>query len=432
MSLLLRNARVIDPANRMDQMADLYIRDGKIASIGQGLAANVNAAAQLDLAGKAVIPGLTDLVARLREPGFEYRGTLESELEAAMAGGITNIVLPPDTDPPLDEPGLIEMLRQRARQFDHVNLFPLGAMTVGLKGEVITEMAELTEAGCIGFSQADHPVVDSNVLLRAMQYARSFGYSLWLRAQDPWLSGTGVAASGAYATRLGLSGVPEQAETVALHTLFELQRAVGVHVHIGRLSSAAGVELVRAAKARGLPVTCDVSINSLHLIDLDIGFFDTNHRLDPPLRGQRDRQALRQGLIDGTIDAICSDHTPVDDDGKQLPFADAEAGATGLELLLSMTLKWAQQDGVDLMTALSRVTAGPAGILQRSGLDRPGLGTLSEGVPADLAIVDLDGHWVVNRDNLISQSWHTPFLGLEVPGRVHATIARGRVVWERA
>lgn len=430
MSLLLKNARVIDPANRMDQIADVLIRDGRIASIGT-FGGQEEVDAEIDLAGKAVLPGLTDLAARLREPGFEYRATLESELEAAMAGGITNLVLPPDTDPPLDEPGLVEMLKHRARQFDHVNLFPLGAMTVGLKGEIITEMAELTEAGCIGFSQADRPVVDTNVLLRAMQYARSFGYSLWLRAQDPWLSGTGVAASGAYAARLGLSGVPEQAETVALHTLFELQRAVGVHLHIGRLSSAAGVDLVRAAKARGLPVTCDVSINSLHLIDLDIGFFDTHYRLDPPLRGQRDRQALRQGLADGTIDAICSDHTPVDDDGKQLPFADAEAGATGLELLLSMTLKWAQQDNVDLLTALGRVTAGPAGVLQQSGLPADGRGTLSIGAPADLAIVDLEDHWVVTRENLISQSAHTPFLGHEVPAKVYATIARGRVVWER-
>lgn len=430
MSLLLKNARVIDPANRMDQVADVFVRDGKVATIG-ALQGRVNAALEVDLAGKAVLPGLTDLAARLREPGFEYRATLESELEAAMAGGITNLVLPPDTDPPLDEPGLVEMLKHRARQFDHVNLFPLGAMTVGLQGEVITEMAELTEAGCIGFSQADRPVVDSNVLLRAMQYAHSFGYSLWLRAQDPWLSGTGVAASGPYAARLGLSGVPEQAETVALHTLFELQRAVGGHLHICRLSSAAGVELVRAAKARGLPVTCDVSINSLHLIDLDIGFFDTSYRLDPPLRGQRDRHALRQGLADGTIDAICSDHTPVDDDGKQLPFADAEAGATGLELLLSMTLKWAQQDNLDLLTALARVTANPAGVLQQSGLQADGQGTLGIGAPADMVIVDLEDHWVVSRKTLISQSCHTPFLGLEVPGRVLATIARGRVVWER-
>lgn len=431
MNLLLKNARVIDPANRMDQVSDILIENGLIAAIGP-LQGTAQAQQQMDLAGKVVLPGLIDLAARLREPGFEYRATLESELKAALAGGITSLVLPPDTDPPLDEPGLVEMLRQRARQFDQVNLFPLGAMTVGLKGEIITEMAELTESGCVGFSQADQPVFDSNVLLRAMQYARSFGFALWLRAQDPWLSGSGVAASGAYASRLGLPGVPEQAETVALHTLFELQRAVGVHLHICRLSSAAGVELVRAAKASGLPVTCDVSINSLHLVDLDIGYYDTNYRLDPPLRSQRDRQALRQALADGTIDAVCSDHTPVDDDGKQLPFAEAEAGATGLELLLSMTLKWAIEDGVDLLTALSRVTANPAGVLQNSGLQGPKLGTLEIGTPADLCVLDLDDYWVVGRQSLVSQSAHTPFIGMEVPGRVRATIARGRVVWERA
>ena len=430
MNLLLKNARVIDPANRMDQISDLWIKDGRIAAVGTPQTP-VEVHRTMDLSGKAVMPGLVDLAARLREPGFEYRATLESELNAAMAGGVTSLVLPPDTDPPLDEPGLVEMLKHRARQFDHVNLFPLGAMTVGLKGEVITEMAELTEAGCVGFSQADRPVVDTNVLLRAMQYARSFGYALWLRPQDPWLSGTGVAASGAYASRLGLSGVPEQAETVALHTLLELQRAVGVHLHLCRLSTAAGVELVRAAKASGSSITCDVSINSLHLTDLDIGYYDTRCRLDPPLRGQRDRLALRQGLADGTIDAVCSDHTPVDDDGKQLPFADAEAGATGLELLLTMTLKWAREDNVDLLTALSRVSANPAGVLQRSGVQGPRLGTLEIGNFADLAVVDLDESWIVSRQTLLSQSWHTPFQGMEVAGRVRATIARGRVVWER-
>jgi len=430
MNLLLKNARVLDPANRMDQVADILVEQGRIAAIGQQLAAGEQTKV-LDLTGKTVMPGLVDLAARLREPGYEYRGTLESELNAAMAGGVTSLVLPPDTDPVLDEPGLVEMLKHRTRQFDHVSLFPLGAMTVGLKGEVITEMGELSEAGCIAFSQADRPVVDTNVLLRAMQYARSFGFSLWLRAMDPWLS-TGVAASGAYAGRLGLPSTPEQAETVALQTLLELQRSVGVHLHICRLSTAAGVELVRAAKARGLPVTCDVSINNLHLTDLDIGYFDTRMRFDPPLRSQRDRLALRQGLLDGTIDAICSDHTPVDDDGKNLPFSEAEPGATGLELLLSMTVKWAQDDGIDLLTALSCVTANPAGVLHTSGLQGPKLGSLEIGAWADLAVVDLDAYWQISRDTLLSQSWHTPFEGMEVPARVCATIVRGKVVWERA
>jgi dihydroorotase len=329
MKLQIKNGRVIDPANGVDRVADVFVSDGVIAALGAA-PAGFKTDRVIDATDKLVLPGLVDLAARLREPGFEYRGTLESEMRAALAGGITSLVLPPDTDPTLDEPGLVEMLKHRARQLDQVNLYPLGAMTVGLKGEVITEMAELTEAGCVAFSQADMPIVDTNVLLRAMQYARTFDFMLWLRAQDPWLSGSGVAASGAYASRLGLPGIPVQAETVALNTLFDLQRTCGVRLHICRVSSAAGIELVRAAKREGLPVTCDVSANHVHLTDVDIGYYDSNFRLDPPLRGQRDRDAIRAALADGTIDVVCSDHTPVDDDGKMLPFAEAEPGATGL------------------------------------------------------------------------------------------------------
>ncbi len=430
MRLHIKNARLIDPGTQMDQTADLWVAGGRIAAIGLA-PAGFETQQTLDYRGLCVLPGLIDLAVRLREPGHEYRATLESELKAAMAGGITSLVLPPDTDPPLDEPGLVEMLKHRARQLDQVNLYPLGAMTVGLKGEVITEMAELTEAGCIGFAQADQPVLDTAVLLRAMQYARSFGYTLWLRPIDPWLS-KGVAASGAYAARLGLSGVPVQSEIIALQTLFALQRSVGVKLHVCRLSSEAGVQLVRQAKAEGLPVTCDTTINHANLTDVDIGYYDTNFRLDPPLRGQRDRDALRQGLADGTIDALCSDHTPVDDDGKQMPFAEAESGATGLELLLGLTLKWAHEENLPLAQALGRVTSGPASVLRACSPAMPPIGSLSVGAPADLCVVDLDDHWLVNRDALISQSRHTPFLGMELPARVKATIMRGRVVWEHA
>ena len=382
MNLQIKNGRVIDPANSVDRIADIFVSGGKIAAVGTA-PTGFKAERVVDAKDKLVLPGLVDLAARLREPGFEYRGTLESEMRAALAGGITSLVLPPDTDPTLDEPGLVEMLKHRARQLDQVNLYPLGAMTVGLKGEVITEMAELTEAGCVAFSQADTPLVDTNVLLRAMQYARTFDFMLWLRAQDPWLSGAGVAASGAYASRLGLPGIPAQAETVALNTLFELQRTCGVRLHICRLSSAAGIELVRAAKREGLPVTCDVSVNHVHLTDVDIGYYDSNFRLDPPLRGQRDREAIRAALADGTIDVVCSDHTPVDDDGKMLPFAEAEPGATGLELLLSLTLKWAAEAKIPLLDAIARVTSGPGRVLTSACSAAELAGQLGVGAPAD-------------------------------------------------
>lgn len=431
MKLHIKNGRLIDPASSVDAQMDLFVAAGRIVGVGQA-PAGFEPNRTIDASGLAVLPGLVDLAARLREPGFEYRATLETEMRAALAGGVTSLVLPPDTDPPLDEPGLVEMLKHRARQLNHAHLYPLGAMTIGLKGEVITEMAELTEAGCVAFSQADTPVTDTTVLLRAMQYAHTFGYALWLRPQDPWLSRGGVAASGAYASRLGLPGVPVQAETIAMHTLLELQRSVGVRLHLCRISSAPALEMVRAAKREGLPVTCDVSANHVHLTDVDIGFYDSNFRLEPPLRGQRDRDAIRAALVDGTIDAICSDHTPVDDDGKMLPFGDAEPGATGLELLLSLTLKWADEAGVPLVQALHRVTAGPAGVLAASAPAMPASGRLGPGSPADFCLVDLDARWQVGRETLRSQSHHTPFAGMELPGRVRCTVVGGRVVWEQA
>ena len=327
MKLLIRGGRVIDPASGRDEVADLAIASGRILSIGAS--PDFEPDRVLEAAGLVVAPGLVDLAARLREPGQEHEGMLESELAAAAAGGVTSLVCPPDTDPVLDVPGLVEMLKFRARKLSRCRLFPLGALTRGLAGQTLTEMVELTESGCVGFSQAEVAVTDTLVLQRALQYAATYGYTVWLRPQDAWL-GKGVAAQGAVATRLGLSGVPVVAETIALHTLFALVRVTQARVHVCRVSSAAGVALVRAAKAEGLPVTADVSINSLHLTDVDIGYFNPDMRLTPPLRQGADRDALRAGLADGTLDALVSDHNPVAEDMKNLPFGEAESGATGL------------------------------------------------------------------------------------------------------
>ena len=428
MKIVIKGGRLLDPASGTDQTGNLYIAAGRIVGMGQE-PDGFESARTIDATGKLVIPGLIDLAVRLREPGFEHRATLESEMQAALAGGVTSLVLPPDTEPALDEPGLVEMLKHRARQLHQANLYPLGAMTNRLEGKIITEMAELTEAGCIAFSQASLPLIDTGVLLRSMQYAKTYGYTLWLTPLEASLS-KGVAASGPFASRLGLVGVPEQAETIALHTLFELQKVTGARLHICRLSSAAGIALVRQAKAQGLPVTCDVSLNHLHLTDLDIGFFDSNYRLDPPLRGQRDRDAIRAGLADGTIDAVCSDHTPVDDDGKLMPFAEAEPGATGVELLFSLVVKWAQEEKLSLVQALGLITTGPAAILKAGAPSLPGCGRLSVGAPADIAIADADAAWTVGRDTLLSQSAHTPFVGYELPGKIVMTLVSGRSVWE--
>jgi dihydroorotase len=423
MKLEILNGRVLDPANGVDQMATLYVAEGKVAALGQA-PAGWQADSSIDASGLVVAPGLVDLSARLREPGYEYKATLESELRAALQGGVTTLVCPPDTDPVLDEPGLVEMLTHRARQLNQTHVYPLGALTVGLKGEALTEMAELTESGCIGFSQADRTVTDTTVLLRALQYANTFGYTVWLRPQDAWLGRGGVAHSGPLASRLGLAGVPVMAETIALSTIFELVRSTGARVHLCRISSAAGIELIRAAKKEGLPITCDVGAHHVHLTDMDIGFFDPNARLVPPLRSARDRDAIRAGLADGTIDAICSDHTPVDDDEKLLPFGEASPGATGLELLLALALRWSHE-GANLSQALAKVTSEPARVL---GLPA---GQLAPGSVADLCLFDPAVRWKVEQAALASQGKHTPFLGYEMQGRVRMTLVGGEIKYQR-
>ncbi len=427
MKILIKGGRVIDPVARTETLADVFIDEGKIVAIvanGEAPHADFNASKTIDATGLAVSPGFVDLSARLREPGFEHKATLESEMAAALAGGVTSLVCPPDTDPVLDEPGLVEMLKFRAQKLNQAHVYPLGALTVGLKGQAITEMVELTEAGCIGFSQADNPIVDTRTLLRALQYATTYGYTVWLRPQDSYMASGGVAASGAVASRLGLSGVPVSAETIAMHTIFELMRVSGARVHLSHVSSAAGVALVREAKAEGLALTCDVTINHVHLTDVDIGYFNSQLRLDPPVRSQRDRDAIRNGLADGTIDAICSDHTPLDDDEKLLPFAEATPGSTGLELLLSLTVKWAQETNLPLFKALSSITSSAASVLK---LDAGGIHV---GAPADLCVFDPSAQWFVDGSTLKSQGHNSPFLGYELPGVVRATIVSGHVAYE--
>ncbi|CAM8638869.1 PyrC Dihydroorotase and related cyclic amidohydrolases [Comamonadaceae bacterium] len=431
MQILIQGGRVIDPVSGTDTVADVAISSGRILAIGTapaGFAPQTTINAQ----GCIVAPGLVDLSVRLREPGHEHEGMLASEMAAAVAGGVTSVVCPPDTEPVLDEAGLVEMLRYRAERLHQARVFPLGALTRNLQGEVLTEMLQLTQAGCVAFSQAEVPLLNTQVTQRALQYASTFGYTVWLRPQEAYL-GKGVAASGPLATRMGLGGVPVAAETIALHTIFELVRATKARVHLCRISSAAGVELVRQAKAEGLPVTCDVSINSLHLTDVDIGYFDSRMRLNPPLRQQRDRDALRAALADGTIDALVSDHNPVSADEKTLPFAEAEPGATGLELLLSLALKWAQESGLGVAEAVATVTSRSAQVLGGAlGTFAASAGRLTAGGAADICVFDPAAHWVVEPSALVSQGRHTPFGGYELPGRVKATLVGGRVAYTAA
>jgi dihydroorotase len=423
MKIHIKNGRLIDPASGTDDRKDVFITAGKIVGVGaapSGFTANRT----IDATGLIVCPGLIDLAVRLREPGFEYMATLESEMEAAAAGGVTSLACPPDTDPPLDEPGLVEMLKFRARSLNQSHVYPVGALTLGLKGTHLTEMAELTDAGCVAFSHADAPLTDARLILRAMQYAATFDFPVWLRPQEAGLAYGGFAHDGEVATRLGLAAIPVCAETVALSTILLLARETGVRVHLCRLSSAEGVEMVRLAKDQGLKVSCDVAIHHLHLCEMDIGYFDANCHLVPPLRSQRDRNALRAALATGVIDVLCSDHTPVDDDAKQLPFGESEAGATGVELLLPLTLKWIEEAGLPLARGLASVTCDPARVLSINA------GKLTQGASADICIFDPDRYWRVEASALKSQGKNTPFIGLEIKGKVRYTLVEGQVVYE--
>lgn len=421
MRLAIRGGRVIDPASNHDAMADVFVADGRIAAVGAPPAGFV-AERTIDASGLVVAPGLVDLCARMREPGVD--GALKTESHAALAGGVTGVVCPPDTDPPLDEPGLVRMLRQRSREAAGARLYPLGALTAGLKGEVLAEIETLAEVGCVAFAQTGALPRDTSVLLAAMRYAKTFELPVWLRPVEESLA-RGVAAAGPVAGRLGLPSVPEVAETIALATIFELQRLTGARVHLCRLSSAAGLAQVRAAKSEGLPVTCDVGIHHVHLIDRDVGDFDPNFRLDPPLRGSRDRDAIRAALADGTIDAVCSDHAPIDEDAKMLPFEEAAPGATALETLLPLVLKWADETKLPLVRALAAVTSGPARVLGEP------TGRLAVGAKADLCIFDPQWAWRVNPAGLVSHGKNTPFAGEELLGRARATLVGGEVRFEK-
>lgn len=409
----IKNGRLIDPQHGIDAMLDLHLADGKVAAIGPAPDGFADARV-LDASGRIVCPGFVDLSARLP--------ALEGELAAAVAGGVTTVVCPPDTRPPLDEPGLVERLVRRAADAGLARLLPVGALTAGLKGEALAEFASLARAGCVAFSQGSVALIDTQVLMRAMQYAATFGYPVWLRPQDRHLAGEGVAHDGEVASRLGLPPVPAAAETVAIAGALELVRATGVRLHLACLSTAGGVALVRRAREEGLPVSCDVGIHHLHLTEMDIGYFDSAARFSPPLRAQRDREALSAAVADG-LAAICSDHTPVSEDGKQLPFGEAEAGATGLELLLPLMLKWAEGAGLPLAQALARITSDPARILGKA------LGHLAVGAAADVCIFDPLAQWTLETKALKSDGKSTPFSGCGMQGKVAMTLVDGRVVF---
>lgn len=419
---MIRGARVIDPAQQWDQVGDVCIVDGKIAALGSA-PPNFAATQIIDASGKIVCPGLIDLCVRVREPGQEHKATLASELRAAVAGGITSIVCPPDTEPPIDEPAVVEWMRRRAATVNQARLWTLGALTHGLRGERLAEMAALQEAGCLGVSDGGQPITNSRVLRSALEYAATFGLTVFLTPLDPALS-HGCAHQGSVATRMGLAGIPEAAETAALAQYLELVRNLGVRVHFARLSSARSVELIARAKADGLPVSADVAVHHLHLTEMDLAGFDSHCHVRPPLRTAADKAGLIAGVAQGVVDAICSDHQPHEPDAKQRPFGDTEPGISGLDSLLGLSLHLQREGRLPLSAVLERLTAAPARIL---GLD---LGHLRIGAAADLCIFALDAEHLLQAGTLHSKGKNTPFTGWSLPGRVTHTLRDGQLVYQ--
>jgi len=423
MRIVIQGGRVIDPAQHLDTVADLFISDGKIAGLGQ-LPAGFIPEQVIDAHHQVVCPGLIDLCTRLREPGQEYKATIASEARAAAAGGITTLVCPPDTDPPIDEPAVIEWIRRRAKAAGQARVLTLGALTHRLRGERLAEMAALKEAGCVGVSDGGQPMGNSRVLRRALEYAATFDLTVFLTPLDPELS-HGLAHEGQVATRMGLPGIPAAAETGRIARDLELVRDLGVRVHFGRLSSARSVELIARARAEGLPVSADVAIHHLHLTEIDLAGFDSRCHVRPPLRSLRDKDALRAGLVSGALSAICSDHQPHEPDAKQAPFGDTEPGISGLDTLLGLSLRLTRDGVLPLTTVIERLTCGPARIL---GLDR---GHLGVGATADVCVFDAEAEGLLESTMLRSRGQNSPFIGWALPGRVTQTLLEGRVVYAR-
>lgn len=423
MKLVIQGGRVIDPASQRDETSNLYIGDdGLIAGVGRA-PDGFRADATLDARGKIVCPGLVDLRARLREPGLEFKATIESETRAAVASGITTLCCPPDTHPVIDTPAMAQMIQSRAYRFGLASVHPYGALTQNLGGKHLTDMAALEAAGCVGVTNAFAPLTDTLVMRRAMEYAATVGFTVFLHADDPWLAAEGCMHEGEVATRLGLPGIPEAAETVGVARDLALIEHTGVRAHFCGITTARAVEMIAEARARGLPVSADVAVHHLHLSEHDVGFFNSQCHVRPPLRATRDRDALRTALRSGVVDAICSDHQPHEPDAKLAPFAQSEPGISGLETLLPLTLKLADEAGMGLRDAIAQLTCQPARIV---GLDA---GQLGPGARADICVYDPDAHWTLDPSAMASRGHNTPFANWEFRGRVTHTLTAGRVVF---
>ncbi len=423
-SILIKNGRLIDPANNINKLADIHIINGKIGAIEATNGIKVNDSTQIiDASGLTIIPGLVDCCARLREPGLENKATINSETIAATRAGITTLCCPPDTDPVIDEPAVVELINQKTVNAAHSKVVMLGALTAGLRGKHLSEIYALKQAGCVGLSNTRKPIENSLILKRAFAYAATFDMRVFIEPDEHWLSMGGCAHEGKIATRLGLKGIPVSAETIAIARALELVAETGVSAHFGRLSSAQGALMIARAKNEQLPVTADVSAHQLHLTELDISSFNSACHVNPPLRTQRDLEALQNAVVTGIIDAICSDHQPHDVDAKQSPFASTEAGISSLETLLPLCLRLSQQTPLQLNEIIDKITCSPANIL---GINA---GCLSVGANADICIFDENEDWQLTTDTINSHGKNTPFLGWNFQGKVKYTIVNGKLLF---
>lgn len=422
MSVLVEGARIIDPASGMDRIAPLAIQGSEILAVGE-IPDAFTPRRRIDARGLWVFPGIIDFAVHPREPGEEQKATIASETLAAARGGITRMVVSPDTSPPIDSPAVVELLSRRAAQACGVRIHCLGALTRELRGEQLAEMAALQRAGVVGVSNALRHIANPLVLRRALEYASTFNLRVSLSAQDAFLVGSGCVHEGAVSTRLGLPGIPEAAETAALGTILALTEETGARIHLQRLSSARGAEMVADAQARGLPITADVAAHQLFLTEMDVADFNPLCHVLPPLRSQRDREGLREHVANGTLCAICSDHQPHEIDSKLAPFAETQPGISGLETLLHLTLRLVDERLLSLTDALQRITQGPADLI-----DSPA-GRLQPGAPADFVLFDPQQTTEIHPGSWLSSGRNTPFWGWEFNGAVRETWVSGRPVW---
>ncbi|WP_259780031.1 dihydroorotase [Aestuariispira ectoiniformans] len=419
------NARLLDPASGMDTKGALLIENGRIADFGphlfKGGAPSVSQV--VDCKGMCLAPGLIDMRVQLREPGEEHKETFDSASEAASAGGITTMVCLPNTNPIIDDESGVQYVARRARDLKRTKIYCYGAITQNMEGSELTEMGLLSEAGALAFTDGQKAVASSKVMKRALSYSKAFDLLMVQHPEDPGLSDGGAMNQGELASRLGLSGIPPQAEVMMIERDLRLVEMTGARYHVAHVSTRLAVEAIRKAKAQGLPVTCDTAPHYFALNETSVGEYRTFAKVSPPLRDETDRRAIVEGLADGTIDAIASDHAPHDEDSKRLPFAQAAAGVIGLETLLPITLELYHNGHMSLLDALKKVTQGPADLLRLPS------GRLKRGAPADLFIFDTDKPRTLREENFRSKSKNSPFDGRPVQGEVLATIVDGRLLF---